>query len=594
MLNPVAKSPDRLQARRSTYLRNLNIRRKLLIGFGALILLALINMAVNSVASMAEDRARDTLDDSREEAALSAELKYQIQTARFWESQASTLFLARRQDSYWTSFDEALKSVGSAYDLVGELKERVGGKPPKRAYEETATLLSIEEQIKSYEDILRRLASELLVQRGDQESGQAAEFLAAARAVNEHTDASTLVDMAIDYVGTFNQDMVLAIPTELQSLQDAVEESDLSDDEREEAISLIREARTAFLALLVTDSQVALQYLALAETSDPASEMVIAFHDKDLADQTKAQAAFDTVRETRQWVQYISAGLITLLGLGLAFAIGRSISRPIEELERVTQEITGGNYARRAQVESHDEVGRLAQSFNAMAEAIQKQDTELREQAGQLRIATAKAKESARIRSEFLSNMSHELRTPLNAIIGYSDMLLAGMGGDLNPKQHHRVERLRENGRRLLDLVNDVLDLARIEAKRVEVQYKPFPPHELIKRLQGQVAVLSDQHALGFEVVIDPTLPEMVTGDEKRVEQVALNLLSNAFKFTETGTVRLCAYAAPEAKTWSISVADLRGVSSSGWRFDADVQRDRSGFGDFPSSGPSDEWPNHG
>ena len=550
----IKSAARKFASRRSSFIYRLSIRRKLLIGFGVLIVLTFVNMAVNAGASYYEDRARTAFDNSQAEASQIADLKFEIEQARFYEAQSSALFLARKQGLFEASFDDALTSVRRALDLVGQLQTDTSESQSGRQTDEATALDQINQGLHTYEGIYLSLGTDLLVARGDENSGLAGDLIKSIEAVNERVDARRTLDLATNYVTTFNQDVVLQIPAELQGLQTGV--ADRPPAEQEEIVGLIRTARSAYLALLAIDMRIADQYLSLSEVSEPTSQMVGALYDAEIQERSASQVDFDAARETRQRVQVISLILITLAGIGLAYLIGNAISQPIEALEGVTQEIAGGNYAQRAQVETDDEIGHLARSFNVMAEAVQTQDAELRDQANSLRVASAKAREAARLRSEFLSNMSHELRTPLNAIIGYSDMLLAGMGGELNPKQQHRVERLRENGKRLLDLVNDVLDLARIEAKRVEIQHKLFSPYVLIRHIEGQVAVLSDQRGLDFAVEIDPALPEMVWGDEKRIEQVVTNLLSNAFKFTESGSVQLHAYAAPDGRTWQIAVAD--------------------------------------
>lgn len=183
-------------------------------------------------------------------------------------------------------------------------------------------------------------------------------------------------------------------------------------------------------------------------------------------------------------------------------------------------------------------------------------NTQLRDQAENLRIATAKAKEAARLKSEFLANVSHELRTPLNAIIGFSDMLLMGITGPLTEPQRHKMLRLKENGVRLLSLINNVLDLTRIEARRIEVIQKSFSPEGLIKRLSAQMTILAENAHLDFETAFAPDLPATLVGDEQRIEQVIINLLSNAFKFTEKGSVNLNFGIDRAARTWQITVAD--------------------------------------
>lgn len=255
----------------------------------------------------------------------------------------------------------------------------------------------------------------------------------------------------------------------------------------------------------------------------------------------------------------IVTGLI-LIVLVIAVGVGllgvRQIVRPIQALASTAQAIQQGDLSQKADVSSSDEFGQLARTFNAMTDAILHREKELRQQAEELRVATAKAKGSARVKGEFLANMSHELRTPLNAIIGFSDMLLMGMVGELTEQQKHKVERLRENGHRLLALINNVLDLTRIEARRIEIAQKPFSPAALAKRLIAQMEVLAQKNALDVKTGIDPELPASLVGDEQRIEQVVVNLLSNAFKFTDQGSVALEITANRAEHTWSLSVSD--------------------------------------
>lgn len=174
----------------------------------------------------------------------------------------------------------------------------------------------------------------------------------------------------------------------------------------------------------------------------------------------------------------------------------------------------------------------------------------------QLELRNREVMEANRLKSEFLATVSHELRTPLNAIIGFSDMLMMGMSGELSEKQAHRIVRIRENGKRLLALVNDILDLARIEAGRVEVINEPFAPRDLAEQMRAQMSSLAEKKGLHIETIIDEILPTTLIGDAKRIEQVLTNLLSNAFKFTEVGSVSLLIEAHPTEKTWALKVKD--------------------------------------
>lgn len=166
------------------------------------------------------------------------------------------------------------------------------------------------------------------------------------------------------------------------------------------------------------------------------------------------------------------------------------------------------------------------------------QARQVTEQANQeLKHATALAKENARLRSEFMSTMSHELRTPLNAIRGFCGIMLDGMGGEIDHDARHMLTRIQENGTRLLTLINDILDLSRIEAGRMDAQSIPFEPQKLAQDWQAQMSALAIEKGLEFQVTVDENMPDVLISDPERITQVIVNLLSNAFKFTHSGGV---------------------------------------------------------
>jgi signal transduction histidine kinase/HAMP domain-containing protein len=146
-------------------------------------------------------------------------------------------------------------------------------------------------------------------------------------------------------------------------------------------------------------------------------------------------------------------------------------------------------------------------------------------------------------KSEFLANMSHELRTPLNAIIGFSEVLHERMFGELNDKQLEYIEDILASGRHLLSLINDILDLSKVEAGRMELELSSF---DLTVALESAVALVKERagrHGLSLDLVVDPGIGELVA-DERKVKQILLNLLSNAVKFTPEGG-RVMVTAAP-------------------------------------------------
>ncbi|MBI1257234.1 MAG: hypothetical protein GC204_07160 [Chloroflexi bacterium] len=168
--------------------------------------------------------------------------------------------------------------------------------------------------------------------------------------------------------------------------------------------------------------------------------------------------------------------------------------------------------------------------------------------------ANAVAKEAARLKSEFMATMSHELRTPLNAMLGFSGILLEGMGGEFDAEAGHMIERIQQNSSRLLNLINDVLDIAKIEAGRMDLVSVPISPRKMAEGWRSQMSVLAEQKQLEFITEIDPELPDQIFGDSDRISQIVINLLSNAFKFTESGSVTLTMQCKNNA--WQMQVID--------------------------------------
>ncbi|TET48991.1 MAG: HAMP domain-containing histidine kinase [Anaerolineales bacterium] len=160
-----------------------------------------------------------------------------------------------------------------------------------------------------------------------------------------------------------------------------------------------------------------------------------------------------------------------------------------------------------------------------------------------------------RMKSSFVSIASHELRTPLNAILGYTDMLQAGVYGPLSDKQDGALERVVTNIGHLLNLVNNLLDRAQMEAGTIRLHIAPFAPAELIGEVVGVTGVLAKAKGLKLTSRIAKEVPKQIAGDQQRLHQILENLVSNALKFTDEGevTIRACA---PNEDHWALQVKD--------------------------------------
>jgi signal transduction histidine kinase/HAMP domain-containing protein/CheY-like chemotaxis protein len=168
---------------------------------------------------------------------------------------------------------------------------------------------------------------------------------------------------------------------------------------------------------------------------------------------------------------------------------------------------------------------------------------------------------TSKYKSEFLANMSHELRTPLNSLLILSKLLSDNPQGNLNEKQVEFARTINSAGSDLLNLINDILDLSKIESGTVTIEVGEMPMANLKQHMERTFRQLAADKNLDFDVEFDPKLPETIRTDEKRLQQVVLNLLSNAFKFTSKGGVTLA--VRPVKKGWSTDRPDLRSANGA-------------------------------
>jgi signal transduction histidine kinase len=244
-----------------------------------------------------------------------------------------------------------------------------------------------------------------------------------------------------------------------------------------------------------------------------------------------------------------TAGLLVvflLVAIATSVLLARNLARPIEAIQVAAAKIGSGSLDQRIETSSRDELGALADEFNRMAARLQASyaglEQQVEERTRELARALAELDEKTREleaashhKSEFLANMSHELRTPLNAISGFSQVLRKQLLGEINEKQAEYLDDVLASARHLLSLIDDVLDLAKVEAGQIELEIVPFSLREALER--GVVIVR--ERALREDVRItlssDPGV-DTVTGDERRIRQVLFNLLSNAVKFAPAGS----------------------------------------------------------
>ncbi|MBC8171101.1 MAG: HAMP domain-containing protein [Anaerolineae bacterium] len=254
----------------------------------------------------------------------------------------------------------------------------------------------------------------------------------------------------------------------------------------------------------------------------------------------------------------LMTAIVVAFSLIVLFVFRRVLSQfifqPLNELQSGAAQVEQGNLEYKVPVKRVDEIGQVTQTFNTMVTSLYMHNEERETLIGELKQTTTMAQESARLKSEFLSTMSHELRTPLNAIIGFCSIMLEGMGGEIDEDARYMIDRITSNSQRLLGLINDVLDIARIESGRMEIASRPITPRDLAETWRSQIGVLADQKGIAFKIDVDPLLPEQIMGDPDRLSQIATNLLSNAVKFTDAGSVKL--KISQQLENWTMEVSD--------------------------------------
>ncbi|MCP9446317.1 MAG: ATP-binding protein [Nitrospira sp.] len=246
-----------------------------------------------------------------------------------------------------------------------------------------------------------------------------------------------------------------------------------------------------------------------------------------------------------------------LAGIAATMLLTRHITTPLKTLVSVARRIAGGDLTISVKSTTRDEVGQLTLVFGQMTDALRERDAQVkqayreleklnqsleqrvRQRTSELQAANEKLKELDRLKSTFVSVVSHELRTPMTSIKGYVENLLDGLAGALTEKQARSLERVKHNIDRLTRMINELLDLSKIEAGRLELHLAPINIVDLVEDVVENYQATARQKSLTVRVILSSPLPP-VRADSDKLHRVLINLIHNAIKFTpEGGEIRI-------------------------------------------------------
>jgi len=280
-----------------------------------------------------------------------------------------------------------------------------------------------------------------------------------------------------------------------------------------------------------------------------------------------------------------SAAALILLALLLGFVISWSFILPVQEAHGFLGQVAKGNFGATINVPNRDEFGALAERMNHMSQELHRLDESQRRGSEELQRLNEELLRASKAKSDFLANMSHELRTPMNAILGFIEMVLDEIYGEVPPHLKEPLTDIQTNGKHLLHLINDVLDLSKIEAGRMELVCAEYSVQDVVETVRASLQSLALEKGLGFVAAAQDNIP-LAFGDGKRITQCLMNLVGNALKFCKHGHVAVWVELRGETLVYRVSDTgigipkeELENIFTQFRQLDTAITREFSGTG---------------
>lgn len=545
----------------TTRFNNLSIRAKLAMGLGTLVVLVLAVGVVSQITGNTEDREFGNLQESEQKRSAADQIVVDFLEARGNERD---FFLNYQFEGYDTAYNNyfltSLDHVANVLTTVNQI----------RAVEndiiDLENLDTIETFIIGYRVSLVEVIEDSILRRGNNESGLLGEISEAIESIDEeaeelgqetiHLEADEFENELLSYrlQSLPGSAPVVSIDTSfyndrLEELRESISVTDLTDDQKGELLAKVETIQQSFGELIELDRQIAEdidQFETIANALTPLVNELAADAQSDV---DAAQNAFEDSQQVARIVEFGAIIIAFIFALSLIFFINRGLVRPIKNLTQVADKFAQGDYDQQATVHSNDEIGLLSRAFNEMADAVKNRDQSLNEANIQLEqrvieveAARTEAEQANKVKSQFLASVSHELRTPLNAILNFTKFVVTGRMGDVNERQVNALNNVITSGDHLLNLINDVLDISKIESGALSLFVKNDVDikKELERTIETAQSLITNK-PVKLVTEIDPTIP-LLTGDELRIYQIMLNLISNACKFTKEGEINVRAY----------------------------------------------------